>query len=454
MTATRTQPQPGPRTLSIRTVIRGAIVVATLAIMAFAYWWFRDRAGHQADGRPRTQPGTPAARARDGETGIGDPPGPILLDAEQQRAIGLKTVKALLEPRRDFITAPGASRSQRDPVRLHHAAGGRGRPVGDGPRRARRSRRATCWRRSTARMSARPGSSSTPGSRRSSSRTPRRTGRRRSIGNTLDLARTLRKRGETPEQIHEAFADRAVGENREKLMTAYAQYRLAVATMERNRELHAQKLITPKQFQQVTAEYEVAQADLPEPDGPDGLRRAGWRTPGPSRPGSRPRPRSGPPRSGCGSSGSSPTGPSRRSQRRQGPRGQARRDARRAADGEGRAPVAEKPETVLPPEKQRGTGRRAGRRPARRPRRRRQDAPVSTYSIWAPFDGTILDREMIVPGVAVDTTHRIFTLANLSTVWVEANVHEQRLRHAGRGAGARRSGSGRRPTPAACSRAR
>ena len=50
--------------------------------------------------------------------------------------------------------------------------------------------------------------------------------------------------------------------------------------------------------------------------------------------------------------------------------------------------------------------------------------PVSTYSIWAPFDGTVLDRETIVPGVAVDTTHRIFTIANLSTVWVEASVHE------------------------------
>ena len=49
---------------------------------------------------------------------------------------------------------------------------------------------------------------------------------------------------------------------------------------------------------------------------------------------------------------------------------------------------------------------------------------MSTYSIWAPFDGTILDRELMVPGVAVDTTHRIFTLANLATVWVEASVHE------------------------------
>ena len=59
-----------------------------------------------------------------------------------------------------------------------------------------------------------------------------------------------------------------------------------------------------------------------------------------------------------------------------------------------------------------------------------KDTPVSTYSIWAPFDGTILDREMIVPGVAVDTTHRIFTLANLSTVWVEASVHESDFEHA------------------------
>jgi cobalt-zinc-cadmium efflux system membrane fusion protein len=53
-----------------------------------------------------------------------------------------------------------------------------------------------------------------------------------------------------------------------------------------------------------------------------------------------------------------------------------------------------------------------------------RETPVSTYSIWAPFDGTILDREMIVPGVAVDTTHRIFTMANLATVWIEASVPE------------------------------
>ena len=60
---------------------------------------------------------------------------------------------------------------------------------------------------------------------------------------------------------------------------------------------------------------------------------------------------------------------------------------------------------------------------------------------------------MIVPGVAVDTTHRIFTLANLSTVWVEASVHESDFGMLARSQGAR-SASGRRPTPAASSRAR
>ena len=72
--------------------------------------------------------------------------------------------------------------------------------------------------------------------------------------------------------MHERLQDRAVGENRQKLMTAYAEYRLAKATIERNRDLYDQKLITPKQFERVNASYEVVQATLPEPDGRIGLR--------------------------------------------------------------------------------------------------------------------------------------------------------------------------------------
>ncbi|MEO6812039.1 MAG: efflux RND transporter periplasmic adaptor subunit, partial [Isosphaeraceae bacterium] len=50
--------------------------------------------------------------------------------------------------------------------------------------------------------------------------------------------------------------------------------------------------------------------------------------------------------------------------------------------------------------------------------------PISTFSMWAPFDGTILDRAMIVPGVAVVKGQQIYTLADLATVWIEAYIHE------------------------------
>ena len=50
--------------------------------------------------------------------------------------------------------------------------------------------------------------------------------------------------------------------------------------------------------------------------------------------------------------------------------------------------------------------------------------PLSSLEITAPFRGTILDRERIVPGVAVDPTRHIFMLADLNSVWIEASVHE------------------------------
>lgn len=50
--------------------------------------------------------------------------------------------------------------------------------------------------------------------------------------------------------------------------------------------------------------------------------------------------------------------------------------------------------------------------------------PVSTYDIRAPFAGTILERGRIVPGVVIDGQEQLFTMADLSEVWVEAHVHE------------------------------
>jgi multidrug efflux pump subunit AcrA (membrane-fusion protein) len=224
--------------------------------------------------------------------------------------------------------------------------------------------------------------------------------------NTLELIERLDK-GETPEQIHAALAQRAVGENRERLMTAYAQYRLAIATIERNRDLYAQKLITPKQFEQVKASYEVAQAtyqSLMDQMGYE-TRLANTRAQQ-ARKQAETAVRAAQERLrilGVKSDGTEP-------EVEGGNVGGVRPEATLQALHKGDSTPSVKPETFLPPDEGKGN---LG-----------VEAPVSTYSIWAPFDGIILDRELIVPGVAVDTTHRIFTLANLATVWVEANVHE------------------------------
>jgi multidrug efflux pump subunit AcrA (membrane-fusion protein) len=239
--------------------------------------------------------------------------------------------------------------------------------------------------------------------------------------NTLELIELLRKK-ESPQQIQELFAGKPVGENRERLLTAYAQYRLAEATMARNRDLYAQNLITSKQFQQVTAEYEVASAtyqSLMDQMGFE-VRLANTRAQQ-ARKQAETAVRAAQERLrilGVKPDGTEPevehgkvmgVGP----------------DGTLPALDSGAAPVSEKPETVLPEAKERGT---VAVEPVGSPKenaRSPADAPVSQYSIWAPFDGTILDREMIVPGVAVDATRRIFTLANLASVYVEASIHEQ-----------------------------
>jgi Cu(I)/Ag(I) efflux system membrane fusion protein len=99
-------------------------------------------------------------------------------------------------------------------------------------------------------------------------------------------------------------------------------------------------------------------------------------------------------------------------------------DGALASPSEEETPEATDPEKILAPHRK---SRSAAATPPATPlgsEPKPTEAPVSMYSIWAPFDGTILDRETIVPGVAVNTTHRIFTMANLETVWIEANFHE------------------------------
>ncbi|WP_254053552.1 efflux RND transporter periplasmic adaptor subunit [Singulisphaera sp. GP187] len=233
--------------------------------------------------------------------------------------------------------------------------------------------------------------------------------------NTNELIGLLRK-GESPEVIQSRFTDRAVGDDRERLMTAYAQYRLAIATVERNRELNAQKLITPKQFQEVTAGYEVAHATYQSLMDQTGFEAKLANT--------RARQAKRQAETAVRTAeerlrifGVKPDGTE--------PEGEGAKVVD-TADGTLPAPedskVDESPvvtDTKVENQvavKSVGVSHEAGKNS--------REAPVSTYSIRAPFDGTILDREMIVPGVAVDITHRIFTMANLSSVWIEASVHE------------------------------
>ncbi len=237
--------------------------------------------------------------------------------------------------------------------------------------------------------------------------------------NTMNLIERLEK-GEAPQAIHEAFTGRPVGENRERLMTAYARNRLALATMNRNRELHAQNLITLKQFQQVEADYEVAQATYEslmdqmgfetkisytraqqlKVQAENAVRAAQERLRilGVNPDGTDPAATTGP--LAVGKLGENPPGTREAlAISAAGPeKGSTRSPAAPAFSGSiDRKPVGEvDPKAV----------------------------PVSNYSIWAPFDGTILDREMIIPGVTVDTSHRMFTLADLSSVYVEVNIHE------------------------------
>ena len=398
---------------------RGVTILTAIVALGAAFWWFWG--GSRGEGKTallRDRPGSGSA-VRSEHLPTGEQSGAVHLDKEQQQAIGLRTVKVSLGTTGLVVTAPGrVAPNETQYAYITPRASGVVRSV-------------------TARLGqdVRAGDllatidSPIVGDARLELYTRLQTldlaraqaeWQETVYRNTLDLIERL-KRGETPQQIHDAFTAKALGENRERLITAYAQYRLAIATMERNRELFAQNLITPKRFQQVNADYESAQAtyqSLMDQMGFD-ARQANTRAQQ-ARKQAENSVRVAQERLrilGVKPDGTEP-------QVQGGKVLGVNPDGTLPAPAGGAAPVTEKPETVLPPEKDRpkvavepvGVPADAAKALA--------DSPVSSYSIWAPFEGTILDREMIVPGVAVDSNHRIFTLANLSTVYVEANIHE------------------------------
>jgi RND family efflux transporter MFP subunit len=210
------------------------------------------------------------------------------------------------------------------------------------------------------------------------------------------------KANASPEAIHQKFENRPIGETRERLITAYATYRLSRVTLDRNKELQEKGAIALSQFQQVEAEYESALAVY------EGLMdRMGFETT------------------------LAYTRANQASRQAETALRVAVEQLRvlgiNAGDGELKAAEERMTSKAVQPPATLADAVKAAEAMAARPAGSMLDVngqPVSTYELRAPFDGTILDRGVVVPGVPVDTTHQVFTMANLSTVWVEASVHE------------------------------
>jgi membrane fusion protein, heavy metal efflux system len=241
---------------------------------------------------------------------------------------------------------------------------------------------------------------------------------------TTELIERL-KAGDSPDKIHERFEGRPLGENRERLMTAYAQYRLTKAARERNEQLLGSRAVSMAKYQESVAEFEAAQAtyqalmdrmgfeaklahslaqqELHQAETSVQVARERLRVLGVKPDGTEPKVEAG---------------------RVVG----VRPDGTLPKTSKESPAEATKPEAILHPE---GDGSKdevavapVGAQPEAPEAKKEGARPISAFSIWAPFDGTILDRAMIVPGVAVEKGQQLYTLANLATVWVEAHINE------------------------------
>ncbi len=220
--------------------------------------------------------------------------------------------------------------------------------------------------------------------------------------NGLDMIEALRGDPD-PDQVQKKFAKRPVGKTREQLLTAYAQYHLSQITSARYDKLSKQDAVPLMRAQQqratyqvdrasfqglmdrmafeITLEYTQARQELREARTAVKVARETLRV-------------YGVPIDKLAEQFES---------------GELTGDG---GDGEPKATLREAAEATIAPSRDVSELMKA------------EGEPVSTYELLAPFDGTVLQRERIVPGVVVDGTNHLFTMAGLDTVWVEAHVHE------------------------------
>ncbi|WP_435015634.1 efflux RND transporter periplasmic adaptor subunit [Tundrisphaera sp. TA3] len=340
---------------------------------AFPFAWAKLRGSEARQGHPAEQ----AAAAR--EQGEANPvqaeAGVVLLTADQQKSIGLEVAPAEPSPGSEIIEAPG--KVTPDETRFAYIT----------PRAAGVVRN----------VSAQIGQDVRAGQLLATIDSPEVAQARLELltkEQMLDVARTRAdwqegitaatlelidqlKNNVPPEEIRRRFEGRAIGADRERLLTADANRRLTWTSLERNKDLLKNNAVALSRYQMVVAEYESALATY------QGLMdRVGVET--------------------------------------QLANTLAQQELRAAQTS---TRVAKERLRVLdvplePDEAPLPEG------PKSPPASDTSTQPLSTYTIRAPFDGVILDREMIVPGVPVDLARRIFTMADLRSVWVEASVHE------------------------------
>lgn len=255
--------------------------------------------------------------------------------------------------------------------------------------------------------------------------------------NGMDMIEALRNDPD-PERVHEEFAERPVGKTREQLLTAYAQYHLSQIASARYEKLSKQDAVPLARAQQqkaayqvdratfqglmdrmafeITLEYTQARQELREAHTALKVARETLRVYG--VPVDRlaeqfePSELAGEDRRGDPNS-------TREKLRMYGVPIDKFTHLFESDDlspdkprGETKSTLREATEAAISPTHSASELMRA------------EGELVSTYELRAPFDGTVLQRERIVPGVVVDGTTHLFTMAGLDTVWVEAHVHE------------------------------